>query len=211
MYSNFDREGSGGAEVYILCLEEFSSVGMLPPGGSSVFWMLPPRTFTTSGLRNSADFRVHVAEAKNGWIGSSPLIVSFYAPTWLVSLEPRNAIIAFGIQSTPQSTMTFVKTLGLDMNVYDTTLRDEDNFYITKHLPHQSAYAAVCGIADADVKINDPLNKAIRTTIKAKVNRKTARIVELSVQVAHNIVFTFPLWCHRCLTPTSIVTPLSPL
>lgn len=88
--------------------------------------------------------------------------------------------------------MTFVKTLGLDMNVYDTTLRDEDNFYITKHLPHQSAYAAVCGIADADVKINDPLNKAIRTTIKAKVNRKTARIVELSVQVAHNIVLHFP-------------------
>ena len=79
--------------------------------------------------------------------------------------------------------MTFVKTLGLDMNVYDTTLGDEDNFYITKHLTHQSAYAAVCGIADADVKINDPLNKAIRTTIKAKVDRKTARIVELTDRI----------------------------
>lgn len=50
-YNNFDREGSGGADVYILCLEEFSSVGMLPPGGSSVFWMLPPRTFTFQGTR----------------------------------------------------------------------------------------------------------------------------------------------------------------
>ena len=145
--------------------------------------MLPPGTFTTSGLRNSADFRVHVAEDKNGWTGSSPLIVSFYAPIWLVLLEPQNAIIAFGIQSTPQSTMTFVKTLGLDMNVYDTTLGDEDNVYITKRLPHQLAYAAVCGIADADVKINDPLNKAIRTTIKAKVDRKTARIVELTGRI----------------------------
>ena len=29
---NFDREGPGGADVYILCLEEFRSVGMLPPG-----------------------------------------------------------------------------------------------------------------------------------------------------------------------------------
>ena len=69
------------------------------------------------------------------------------------------------------------------MNVYDTTLGDEDNVYITKHLPHQSVYAAVYGIVDADVKINDPLNKAIRTTIKAKVDRKTARIVELTDRI----------------------------
>ena len=177
MYSNFDREGPGGADVYILCLEEFSSVGMLPPRGSSVFRKLPPGTFTTSGLRNSADFRVHVTEDENGWTGSSQLIVSFYAPVLLV---PQSAVIAFGIQSTSQSTMMFVKTLGLEMNIYDTTLGDEDNLYITKHLPHQSAYAAVCGIADADVKINDPLNKAIHTTIKAEVGRKTARIVELT-------------------------------
>ena len=26
------ERGPGGADVYILCLEEFSSVGMLPPG-----------------------------------------------------------------------------------------------------------------------------------------------------------------------------------
>ena len=38
---NFDREGPGGADVYILCLEEFRSVGMLPPGGSSMFQILP--------------------------------------------------------------------------------------------------------------------------------------------------------------------------
>jgi hypothetical protein len=66
--------------------------------------MLPPGTITTSGLRNSADFRVHVAEDKNGWAGSSLLIVSFYALIWLVLLEPQNATIAFGIQSTPQRT-----------------------------------------------------------------------------------------------------------
>src|ERR1700761_7030434 len=88
---NFDKEGPGGADVYILCLEGSRSVGMLPPGGSSVFRMLPPGIFITSGLRNSANFRVHVAEDKNGWIGSFPLIVSFYAPTRLVLLEPQNA------------------------------------------------------------------------------------------------------------------------
>jgi hypothetical protein len=79
--------------------------------------------------------------------------------------------------------MTFMKTFGLDINVYDTTLGDEDNVYITKHLPHQSTYAAVYGIADADVKIIDPLNKAIRTTAKAKVDRKTAQIVKLTSRI----------------------------
>jgi hypothetical protein len=89
-YNNFNREGPRGADVYILCLKEFSSVGMLSPGGFSVFRMLPPKTFTTSGLRNSADFRVHITEDKSGWTGSSPLIISFYTPIWLVLLEPQN-------------------------------------------------------------------------------------------------------------------------
>jgi len=40
-FHNFDREGPGGADVYILCLEEFRSVGILPPGGSGMFRILP--------------------------------------------------------------------------------------------------------------------------------------------------------------------------
>jgi hypothetical protein len=140
-------------------------------------------TVTTSGQRNSADFGVHVAKDKRGWTGSSPLLVSFYAPTWLVLLKPQNANIAFGIQSTPQSAVAFVKTLGFEINVYSTTLGDGDNVYITKHLLNQSAYPAVCDIPDADRKINDPLNEAIRTTITANVDHETARIVALTSQV----------------------------
>lgn len=94
------------------------------------------------------------------------------------------------------------------MNVYNTTLGDEDNVYITKHLPHQSAYAAVCDIADADVKINDPLNKAIRTTITAKVDRKTARIVELTgcIDFLSAVVHHMQTDISPCIT-TVIVGP----
>jgi hypothetical protein len=35
LHNNFDREGPGGANVYILCLEEFTSVEMLSSDGSS--------------------------------------------------------------------------------------------------------------------------------------------------------------------------------
>jgi hypothetical protein len=39
------ERGLGVADVYILCLEEFRSVGILSPGGSSMFRILPPGTF----------------------------------------------------------------------------------------------------------------------------------------------------------------------
>jgi hypothetical protein len=42
IYNIFDKEGSGDADVYILCLEEFTSVEMLPPGGSRMFRIIPP-------------------------------------------------------------------------------------------------------------------------------------------------------------------------
>jgi hypothetical protein len=77
-----------GVLMFIYCA--WKNLGLLA-GGSSVFRMLPPGIFTTSGLRNSADFRVHVAKDKNGWTGSFPLIVSFYTSTWLVLLEPQSA------------------------------------------------------------------------------------------------------------------------
>jgi hypothetical protein len=34
------ERGPGVADAYILCLEEFTSVGMLPPSGSSMFRIL---------------------------------------------------------------------------------------------------------------------------------------------------------------------------
>lgn len=74
---------------------------------------------STSGVRNSTGFRVHVAEDKTGWAGSSPLIVSFYVPTWVALLEPELGQVALGLQSTPQSCMTFMKALGVHDCVRD--------------------------------------------------------------------------------------------
>ena len=53
-----------GVLMFIYC--GWKNLGMLSPDGSSVFRMLPPGTLTTSGLRNSAGFRVYVVEDKNG-------------------------------------------------------------------------------------------------------------------------------------------------
>ena len=163
-------------------------------------------TISTSGSRSSIDYKVHVAEDKSSWIGNSPLIVSFYAPTWLVLLEPRNANIAFGIQSTPYSTRTFVQSLGLELNVYSTTLGNEDNVFITRHLPNQSTYATVCDVANTKLQTKDPINNAIGTTFTAKVDRKKARIVELTgrVDFHQGIINHIQLSISPCVTTITV-------
>ncbi|KAJ9660986.1 hypothetical protein H2201_006714 [Coniosporium apollinis] len=131
---------------------------------------------TTSGVRNSDSFRVQVTEDESGWSGSSPLFLSFYAPTWTVLQEPESAIVAFGIQSTPFSSKTFSKLLGHTMNVYEASLGDEDAVYVTKHMPNQSGYAFISASGDADAQNHETSNQAATTTITANVDLRETRI-----------------------------------
>lgn len=132
---------------------------------------------TTSGSRSSEDFQVHVAEDEQGWRGSSPLFVSFLAPTWPILSDPENVAIALGIQTTPQSTITFAHLLGYDMNLFKTSLGNENNVFITKNRPNHSGIASVCEWADADTGDYDSSDSAACTTMKAMVDQKTARVV----------------------------------
>jgi hypothetical protein len=132
---------------------------------------------TTSGPRNTDAFKVHVAEDRRGWAGSSPLIASFYVPTWFLLLEPEKGLIILGIQTTPQSFMTFHKALGPEMSIYKTTLGNRDDVYITKHPPNQSNYPSVPRIAPADTKIIDTLNNSSCATVTAQVDRKNAQML----------------------------------
>ena len=53
LYIIYIKEGPGGADVYILCPEEFTSVGMLS-GGSSLSRIIPPGIFSpTAGKVDS--------------------------------------------------------------------------------------------------------------------------------------------------------------
>ena len=139
---------------------------------------------TTSGSRASEDFRVHVVTDERGWAGSSDLIVSFSAPTWTLLLEPQIATIAFGVQNTPQGIRTLMKTLGIKMTVHATTLGNEANVYITKHRPNKSGYATVCDFSNTRAETQECLKSTTRTTIKAKVQRKSASIVVLAGRVS---------------------------
>jgi hypothetical protein len=140
-------------------------------------------TVVASGSRTEDDFQIHVAEDESGWKGRSPLFASFYAPTWVTMLQPETTTIAFGVQSTPQSVMAFTGSLGIQMNVYETTLVDEDNVYITKYRPNQSRYPSLSTFRDADMKTDYSSKGDVRMAITANVDQKTAKIMTLTGRV----------------------------
>ena len=138
---------------------------------------------TMSGSRSDDDFRLEIVEDRRGWRGSSPLFVSFCVPSWVVLLQPQDATVALGVQSTPQSIITFSKALGVEMMVYETTLGNEENVYISKHRPNQSGHASVCAFEDGDVSAHAPSDEAVLTKITADIDRGTARISTMTGRV----------------------------
>ena len=132
---------------------------------------------TTFGPRFDGGFGLKVSEDMRSWSGDSPLIVSFLAPSWVVLQEPRTATVAFGFQTTPQSASTF-KLSGLD--IYKTTLGNEDNVYMTKYRSNLSGHASVSNFEDPSELVNEHTNKEVATTVNASVDIKTGQISALT-------------------------------
>ena len=135
------------------------------------------------GTPLSASFEVSVIEDKSAWSGTSPLLVSFYAPTWMLLLQPRTASVDFGIQSTPQSTQALIDRLGLQLIVYRTTLSDAEHVYISKNLPHQSGTLSICRSPAYNASPPTSIDSPANTTVTASVDSRTARVVSIAGRV----------------------------
>jgi MYND finger len=134
------------------------------------------------GTPFTASFEVSIREDRSAWSGASPLLVSFYAPTWMLLQQPRTASVAFGIQTTPQSTMAFLSKLGLQLTVYQTTLSDLEHVYFSKNLPNQSAPFSICNVPVPDAALPPPNIQDLNaiTTITATVDPNTAKVASLT-------------------------------
>ncbi|KAJ3746220.1 hypothetical protein DFH05DRAFT_1394437 [Lentinula detonsa] len=80
-----------------------------------------------STLGTKAAPRISFEEDKDGWKGTSPLVVSFSMPTQLlVNIEPQAKLkVNFSIRSTAATTLVFARKLGLNLNVFSADLLDE--------------------------------------------------------------------------------------
>jgi hypothetical protein len=71
------------------------------------------RVITTGESTNSI-FRIAVEENPTGWFGSSPLLISFFVPTYSIMLDPDNYYVSLGIQSSPMN-IPIMLSLGHEM------------------------------------------------------------------------------------------------
>lgn len=97
-------------------------------------------TLETHGERGSPNFSIALKEDKLGWAGESPLIATFYVPTVVVQLDPKNTKVALCVQNGFQN-ITALKAkakLGEELQISDADLGDQDRVYITKSPPGQT-------------------------------------------------------------------------
>ncbi|KAF2176239.1 hypothetical protein K469DRAFT_607801 [Zopfia rhizophila CBS 207.26] len=138
---------------------------------------------TTSGTRNSNDFALQITEDELRWKGNSPLVVSFNAPSWFLLLEPRTAIVAFGLQSTPYSSTKFMSSLGVEMNVYETTLGNEEDVYVTRYSPNLTGITSVHGFSGGERKPRELSNEEIKIAMTANVMRSNGQITSFTGRI----------------------------
>ncbi|KIM36069.1 hypothetical protein M413DRAFT_31975 [Hebeloma cylindrosporum] len=71
-----------------------------------------------------------------GWDGNSPLIVTFYMPSWILTHAPTDTQIGLFVRSTPRVTESLRDTLGFLLPVYETSLADTEHLHISPHRPN---------------------------------------------------------------------------
>ncbi|KAF9785100.1 hypothetical protein BJ322DRAFT_1108563 [Thelephora terrestris] len=71
-----------------------------------------------------------------GWAGSSPLVVSFSLPSWILLVEdPKNLIIALSLRLSPQI-IHLVQKFGMSLHVFTAKLMDTSAVFVVPDEPH---------------------------------------------------------------------------
>ncbi|KAI1379949.1 hypothetical protein F4677DRAFT_408098 [Hypoxylon crocopeplum] len=161
---------------------------------------------SSRGAQHDDSFEVSVVEDEIGWNGTSALIVSFYAPSFFLLLEPRKARVTFGIASTQATTMHFCRELGMTLSLYTTTLDNSANVYITRYVPHQSSFPIISGFAAMDLVDPSSTNPGTDLAFSAEVDQHTGRIEQVTSRL--NITSKeCQSTLRSCKVQTAIVSP----
>jgi len=70
------------------------------------------------------------------WTGTSPLVVSFSVPSWVLHAEhPDVMTVTLGLRSTPQTTMLFMQQLGMYLTIFAAPLMDRSQVFVVPDEP----------------------------------------------------------------------------
>ncbi|CAI7623202.1 unnamed protein product [Penicillium glandicola] len=137
----------------------------------------------TKGSRYSDSFEVKIDEDSLGWKGKSPMLLSFYVPSWILLQEPRTATVSLAIPHSPTTNRIFATSLGNNLTIFTAEQQQVENVYITKNLPHQDSVMSINGFHSEDVKNEVCPDGNSETTITATVNETTGQISSFTDRV----------------------------
>ncbi|AEO68269.1 uncharacterized protein THITE_52613 [Thermothielavioides terrestris NRRL 8126] len=100
----------------------------------------------TEGARDRDDFTVSVEEDKDGWNGTSPMVISFYVPTELVDAMYNEACVGMGLLRTTRNSQGWEEELEESVVVSEVECFDENRVFLSKYRPGQTGYAVTEGI-----------------------------------------------------------------
>ncbi|RYC56375.1 hypothetical protein CHU98_g9836 [Xylaria longipes] len=122
-------------------------------------------------------YEVSVQEDDAGWSGTSPLIASFFAPTFTLLQQPRDVLVAFGVHNSPATVAVFFPKLGITLNVYETTLDNSDAVHVTRFAPNQTGFPIMAGFAQP-APISG-IETGSESSLIAAVDQKTGNMTSL--------------------------------
>ncbi|KAJ3564080.1 hypothetical protein NPX13_g7969 [Xylaria arbuscula] len=111
VFTNMDLQRLGTPPVH--CLLQGSG-GWRTSGWQNIFpaCQLAFGAVSTFGKPYSDSYEISVQEDDEGWGGTSPLIASFFAPTFLLLQQPQDVQVVFGVHNSMATVAVFLHKLG---------------------------------------------------------------------------------------------------
>ncbi|KAF8885786.1 hypothetical protein BD779DRAFT_1673506 [Infundibulicybe gibba] len=190
------------------------------PGFLDMFSSIRPTLGDIDATR--ADTVIAVNDDPQGWSGTSPLVVSFWVPSWILTVDPSHTGIALSFQPTPDTVYSFSPKLGDELCIFAASLQDREHVFISsqrpgnerefkfhkKTSPSKDATGPSLSTALVQVALDPAAQKISRFTLRKDVTDDAARrslsgraavtttqISSCALRVAfknHNMIFTFP-------------------
>jgi hypothetical protein len=101
-----------------------------------------------------------IKEDPKGWEGDSPLIVTFYLPSWILTVAPTATQIGLHVHNTPQTITSLMSKFGMRLTIYATSLGDAEQVQVLRHRPDTPrethlvqplSSPSLSGTADSDI------------------------------------------------------------
>lgn len=136
-------------------------------------------------VRREGD-KVVIDESPDGWHGTSPLVVSFWVPSWTLITHPNDTIVAFGaMPMSPRTTgaLALLLRLGQMMRLSETNLISK-NVIVTRTRPYlHSEMEKVRTLSfERDTFVPSPLRSVEISPVQVKLDESCQKIASLTIR-----------------------------